>query len=100
MSNNEIANIILQQLGGQKISSSIGAKHFVSINNGLQIRWTAKSKNKSNLITIMLNDRDLYDVKFSTIRGTNITLRSEHDDIYCDQLVDLFEKETGLYLHF
>jgi hypothetical protein len=97
---NQIANTILQQLGGSKISSFIGVKQFVEIKNGLQVRWTAKAKNKSNLVTISLNGNDLYDVRFYNIRGVNITIKSEHIDMYCDQLIDLFETETGLYLHF
>lgn len=100
MTDNDIANTILQQLGGSKVSSFIGVKQFVAINNGLQIKWSAKSKNKSNLVTISLNGNDLYDVRFSNIRGLNVTLKSEHLDMYCDQLIDLFETETGLYLHF
>lgn len=100
MPNKEIAQVILQQLGGSKISSFIGVKQFVEIKNGLQVRWTAKAKNKSNLITIMLNGNDLYDVSFVYVRSINVTERSVHTDVYFDQLVELFEKETGLYLHF
>lgn len=100
MTNTQIAQVILQQLGGSKISSFIGAKHFLAINNGVQVRWTAKAKNKANLITITLNGNDLYDVQFSTIRAMNVTTKSEHNDVFCENLIDLFERETGLYLHF
>ena len=30
----------------------------------------------------------------------SVTKISIHENVYCDMLIDLFEKETDLYLHF
>ena len=98
--NKQIASTILSQLGGSKISAFIGAKHFIAIENGLQINFKAKSKNKSNVVRIILTPDDLYKVEFAYSRGMNYYVRSEFDGIYCGQLIELFEKETGLFLHF
>lgn len=96
----QIASTILSQLGGSKIGCMIGVDQFVAIENGLQFRFKAKAKNKSNLIQVKLNDSDLYDITFGYIRGANYSVRSEFSDIYCDQLIEIFEEQTGLFLHF
>ena len=97
MTNLEVATIIMKQIG---ISSMIGAKDYVILKNGLQFRWVAKAKNKSNCIQVTINGNDLYDVKFLYIRGVKCVTRSEHNNIYADMLISLFEQETGLFLHF
>jgi hypothetical protein len=91
-----IAKIILQQLGGQgKLVMMTGAYNFVAIKNGIAF----KIKNrKVNYIKIVLNGKDLYDVTFSKIFGTSIKTVSEHKDVYFDELIPLFEKQTGMYL--
>ncbi len=91
-----IAKIILQQLGGQgKLVMMTGAYNFVAIKNGIAF----KIKNrKVNYIKIVLNGKDLYDVTFSKIFGTSIKTVSEHNDVYFDELIPLFEKQTGMYL--
>lgn len=91
-----IAKTILQQLGGQgKLVMMTGAYNFVAIKNGIAF----KIKNrKVNYIKIVLNGKDLYDVTFSKIFGTSIKTVSEHNDVYFDELIPLFEKQTGMYL--
>ena len=94
----EIAKTILQQLGGSgRLAMMTGANNFVALKNGV----TFKIKNrKVNFIKITLNSRDLYDVYFYKLVGSNLKLISEHNDIYFDELIPLFEKETGMYLSF
>ena len=43
---------------------------------------------------------DDYIVEFYKIGRASVTKVSRHEGIYCDMLIDLFEKETDLYLHF
>lgn len=101
MDNKQIANTILQQLGGSgRVSSMLGAKNFAAIESGLQFRWAAKAKNKANFINIKLNGNDLYDITFIRVYGLNLTEISEHNDVYAEDLISLFETQTGLYLHF
>lgn len=97
----QVAKTILSQMGGaSKLALMIGAKNFVSGDNSVSFRWKAKSKNKANAVRITLNGKDLYDVEFIRIHGVNVKTISEHNDIYADMLIELFETQTGLYLKF
>lgn len=94
-----IAHNIIKQIGGTgRLSAMINAKDFLAHQDGLSFKWTAKSRNKSNYIKIVLNGNDLYDITFGYTRGLNYTVRSEHKDVYFDELISLFERETGLFL--
>ena len=92
----EIAKTILEQLGGSgRLRMFTGANNFVALKNGV----TFKIKNrKVNFIKITLNSLDLYDVYFYKLAAGNLKLISEHNDIYFDELIPLFEKQTGMYL--
>lgn len=95
----EIAEIILQQLGGsRRLTAMIGAKYFSAIKNGLSFRFSARAKNGTNYVKIVLNSKDLYDVEFGSIRGSSFKVKNEFNDIYADQLIEIFEDTTGLYL--
>ena len=94
-----ITRTIISQLGGSgRLNAMIGAKDFLSIEHGLSFKFTAKAKNKSNYIKIILNGNDLYDVTFGYARGFNYTVRSEHSDVYAESLIQLIERETELFL--
>ena len=75
----EIAKTILQQLGGSgRLAMMTGANNFVALKNGV----TFKIKNrKVNFIKITLNSRDLYDVYFYKLVGTNLKIISELNSI-------------------
>lgn len=94
----ETAKIILDQLGGQrKLVMFTGAYNFVAIKNGV----TFRIKNRGvNFIQIVLNGKDLYDVTFSKFFKLSLKKVSEHKDVYFDELIPLFEKNTGMYLKF
>jgi len=94
----ETAKIILDQLGGQrKLVMFTGAYNFVAIKNGV----TFRIKNRGvNFIQIVLNGNDLYDVTFSKLFKLSLKKVSEHNDVYFDELIPLFEKNTGMYLKF
>jgi len=110
----EIANTILQQMGGYgKLKAMIGIYNLLAIDDGL--RFDFKGSKKVNRVTIELTPDDLYNVSFYKIPGfpkkvhnidkyfekldqCNIPI-TKFDGIYCDQLIDIFEATTGLYLH-
>ena len=115
MNNKEIAITILQQLGGNRFVAFTGAKDFCTIDNGLRFK-IGRNASKANRIEIKLNGLDLYDMTFIKYRPSSIkvdhkkgevktieekveTVR-EYNDIYCDQLQELFTETTGLYTHF
>ena len=93
-----IAKVILEQLGGiRKLVLMTGANTFVALKNGVSF----KIKNrKVNYVKILLNGNDLYDISFGKIISGKVKLISEKNDIYNDQLVSIFESETGMYLRF
>lgn len=93
---NTVAKTILQQLGGMgKLVVMTGAYNFIDLKNGVSF----KIKNrKVNYVKIVLNGKDLYDVIFGRIAVGKLKVTAEHNDIYYDQLIPLFEKETGMYL--
>lgn len=94
-----VAATILQQLGGKgKVVAMIGAKHFLDGGKYLTFQYPKAPKNKSNAVKIILNHTDTYDVIFYAIRGTNLNEVSKHDGIGAENLKELFQKETGLYL--
>lgn len=98
-----VATTILEQLGGRRFISMTGARHFVGTKNTLSFRLPGNAKDGINCVRIELTPLDTYRVKFERIQSRKgiptAFLRSEHDDIYADNLVSLFERITGLYTH-
>ena len=95
----EVAATILTQLGGRKFIAMTGAKNFLALNDGeggMRFNIPRFPGVKINLIEIVLNGCDLYDVTFSRIFANKHTVISEHKDVYNDDLRPLFESETGL----
>jgi hypothetical protein len=100
MTNVEIANTILKQLGGTgRLNAMTGAKNFVAIENGVQFKIGRNSKS-INTVIIRLNGRDLYDVEFGRTRKYEFKVVNRIEDAYNDMLKDLFESNTGMYLTF
>ena len=93
---NSVAQIILNQLGGVKrLVIMTGAYNFVASSNAVSFRIKNR---KVNYIKITLNGKDLYDVKFSRIFNYQEKVVAELNDIYFDQLIPIFEQNTGMYL--
>lgn len=113
--NHEIATEILRQLGGNRFVAFTGARDFIAIDNGLRFK-IGRNKSKTNRIEITLNGSDLYDMEFIAYRPYSVkidykkgevrtieekreTVR-KFEDIFFDQLQELFTEVTGLYTHF
>ena len=98
----DIANTILQQLGGRKFQAMTGARQFVALESGLRFKLPGGGgfcKHGINCVSITLDPSDTYTVVFYRNRGMTVTTVSEHHDIYFDQLQELFTAETGLDTH-
>ena len=97
--NNQIAETILQQLGGNKFIAMTGANSLGAEENALSFRFPNKSG--ANTCRITLNSLDLYDIQFIRIRKKQgipqFKTTAEHNNIYADQLQSIFTEETGLY---
>lgn len=101
MTNLEVANTILAQLGGRKFTSMTGAKHLIAIDSGLQLKLPNNfARNGINTLRIVLDPSDTYTVEFGRSahrKGVHTyTVKAKHEDVYCDQLRELFEDVTGL----
>ena len=95
--NMQIAKTILEQLGGRKFTFMCGVKHAAAIERGLSFRIPGTmTRNRINYVKITLEPSDTYKVDFGVIRGHTYKIVSTHDDIYCDDLAELFRSETGL----
>jgi hypothetical protein len=95
-----IAATIIDQLGGNRFIAMTGANRFYAFPDGVSFRIPTRSaKNGINSVMITLTPDDLYDIEFGAVRAMKYTVKSAHEGIYCDQLVEIFESETGLYTH-
>jgi hypothetical protein len=92
----KIGEIIASQLGGtRKLNAMTGAYNFMLLENGLSFRLKNPS---ANYVKIELNGKDLYDVEIGRVRGGSYKIVHEYHDIYNDQLKEVIEMGTGMYL--
>jgi hypothetical protein len=96
MSNVEVAQEILRQLGGHRMAVMTGAKNMLAIDNGVSFRIGRNDK-RVNYVKIELTPMDVYNVEYGYIRGTKYTVRAREEGIYNDMLVSSFERNTGMY---
>jgi hypothetical protein len=96
-SNTTVATTILAQLGGRRFVMMTGARQLVAAENFLQFRLPKRGIDGSNRWRITLTPMDTYTVETFWVRMGNVELKSTFTDIYCDQLVELFEKTSGFY---
>ncbi len=102
-----VSGEIVNQLGGNRAMSMIGTKKLVFSQNGndvtLNIHFAAKAKKVNgkspNIFQVTyVHVSDLYTIAFLRIHGTNLTTLETTENVFCDQLVEMFETTTGLYL--
>jgi len=113
----QISQDILTQLGGNRLTAMTGAHTFLRgiTNRGktfLEFRIKSKAKNSIKRIKVIYNaGMDLYTVEFwkmpRGIKGIEKFmlfpcdfLISSHENVYNEDLKQLFESETGLNLTF
>lgn len=108
--NTEIADTILNQLGGGRFVVMTGSRDFIAIDNGLRM-GLARNASKANRLDIKLNGMDTYDMRFYRYTGPRystrggqfrtypekVTTAKEYHGVYFDQLQELFTEVTGMY---
>lgn len=93
----KVAETILSQIGGaRRLSLMVGDKHFLGGENSLGFQF--KGCRKANVCKITLNAMDTYDMEFTKVVKWNINGYTKIEGVYCDQLKEVFERTTGLYL--
>jgi len=103
-SSRDVANIIIQQMGGTgRLNAMIGAKNFVfhhDLEGGVSFKFMKSSlKGAPNYIKITLNGKDLYNLEFGYIRGSKYKVVKKIDDVFAEDLRPIFKRQTGLDLH-
>jgi len=95
MTDKEIAQIILQQLGGNRFVAMTGAASFAYGDKSLTFRL---KRNPENIfgVRIKLNDMDTYDMEFLTMRKFEVKVKSKSEGVYNDMLQEVFTRHTGL----
>jgi len=98
--NRQIAETILDQLGGQRFIIMTGAKALIAIESGLQFKLPSKLTHRGiDTVRITLTPMDVYHVEFRKIRKLAYSVIESVDGVYCDQLQEVFTEKTGLLTH-
>jgi len=106
----EIHEIILQQLGGRRFTVMTGSKNFIFAKESEEhpnpwLRMNlARNSSKCNRLKIYYNTGlDTYTMEFykQTISKKDFDVKITHkevfENVYCDQLQEIFTQKTGLY---
>lgn len=94
----QVPQIILQQLGGSKFIAMTGAKEFIGGSEFLGFK-IPKNMSTANRVTIKyFPAKDLYEINFikSDRYGLNTKIVKSFDNVYADQLRDIFTSVTGM----
>ena len=93
----QVANTIMQQLGGNKFVAMTGAKRVTCFHNGVGFQLPNAAQG-INWVEITLNELDFYNVGFYTVTPAIIgkTAVKTVDDLDVEQMVDCFKDTTGL----
>ena len=95
-----ITDTILQQLGGWGVlRAMLGARR--AMRDDCSVQFDIQGCKKINRIKIeYVKNDDTYHVKFFRYVSATADLKimSDYEGIYCDQLVNLIEDETQLFL--
>lgn len=102
MTNKEIAETILSQIGGRRFITMTGAKNFVAINSGLQFdlpKTPHYVRDGISRLHIVLTPMDEYKITAYKIRGMNVKEISVTDAVHAPELAEVFTSLTGLDTH-
>ena len=92
------AIVIMNQLGGNLFCTMIGVKKIMAVENGVIFNVTT-NKLKCNYVQVTLNGSDLYDIQYLSIRAGKRTVKHEDNNVYAEDMIELFEQNTGLYAY-
>lgn len=97
MTNQQIAETILQQLGGHRFIAMTGARNMLSTKNGLVFNLPrGAAVSGITHVQIILDESDTYTVTFGKMKKLEFVEVAERSGIYADQLQSHFTNVTGL----
>lgn len=91
-----VAETILDQLGGKRFLLMTGSSPLSKSENSVTV-IIGKNKTSANRVKITLNGKDLYDVVFMQYRNLDNKVLKTFNDVYAEDLQDIFTDYTGLY---
>jgi hypothetical protein len=99
-----IAATIFQQLGGQGFARMIGLRSPILVRENKELceitavfQWKARAIDGVNFLEVTLVEAlDTYRMVFGKVTGQKVIRQAPIEDVYCDQLQELFESRTGL----
>ena len=106
MSNKQVAEIILEQLGGSKFMAMTGSKCLTYDNNTLNM-ILQKNESIANNVSITLESNDTYKIKFIKFTAGRLNKKTflfsepkiktiaEYEGVYAEDLQKIFTKVTG-----
>lgn len=97
---NQTAQTILQQLGGNKFIAMTGANSFVA--DGDSLRFSIPKHRGINKVLVILDPEDTYTMKFWNMRPSpnfKIEEKIAESGLYADMLQFTFTEHTGLDTH-
>lgn len=93
----QIAQTILEQLGGNQFIAMTGAKNLGADTDSLSFRLPSNfAKQGINYVKITLKPSDTYTVETGKIRGLDYKKLGEQEMVYADNLRRVFTSITGL----
>lgn len=99
----EVAEIILQQLGGNKFRAMTGATSLAhgETNEGIALSFRIGNNDKKvKAVRITLTPRDEYNIEFfGRMKDFVMPIIKKVDGIYADQLQEIFTRYTGMDTH-
>lgn len=104
----EVANTILEQLGGKRFALMTGSKNFIGDKDSLTMTLV-RNKSGANRLKITLDfGSDTYIMRFYKFSPSRYSTKKQKyteqkekdvyvaDDVYCDMLQEIFTNITGL----
>lgn len=91
-----VAQIIFSQLGGNRFAAITGAHTFMDLGNGLGMK-IRRNKSGAQYLRIKLTPMDTYTMEFIRFRKMDMSVVKSYENIYADQLQDIFTSVTGYY---
>lgn len=94
--------IILQQMGGaNRLKMLAGLRSYTGDETTLYLGfpvWDHVDNGKFNSLSIRLEPNDTYTMTFWYQRGLKKSNEQVRSGVYCDQLIEVFESVTGVYI--
>jgi hypothetical protein len=96
---NQVAQTILQQLGGNRFLAMTGARDICAAKDAIVFRLPRGARGGVNSVVVRLEANDTYTVLFNrrTQMGAVVRGVSSATMVYADRLQATFTEHTGLY---